>query len=79
MSKAPNYQFERRERDRLKANKAADKAAAKREQQARAREGAAPLDAPTAAPEAPYPRRTKPTSFCEVFLKRITPIMLTAR
>jgi hypothetical protein len=33
MAKTPNYQFERRERDRLKAEKAAQKAAAKREQQ----------------------------------------------
>jgi hypothetical protein len=32
MAKAPNYQFERRERDRLKAIKTAEKAAAKREQ-----------------------------------------------
>ena len=46
MPKAPNYQFERRERDRLKAIKAADKAAAKREQQDRARDTAAPVDAP---------------------------------
>ncbi len=46
MPKAPNYQFERRERDRLKAIKVAEKAAAKREQQARARDGAAPMDAP---------------------------------
>ncbi len=37
MAKAPNYQFERRERDRLKAVKAAEKAAAKREQQDRSR------------------------------------------
>lgn len=34
MAKKPNYQFERRERDRLKAIKAAEKAAAKREQRA---------------------------------------------
>ena len=51
MPKAPNYQFERRERDRLKAIKVAEKAAAKREQQDRAREGAAPLDAPNADPD----------------------------
>lgn len=31
MAKKPNYQFERRERDRLKAAKLAEKAAAKRE------------------------------------------------
>ena len=47
MPKAPNYQFERRERDRLKAIKVAEKAAAKREQQDRAREAAAPVDAPS--------------------------------
>jgi len=47
MPKAPNYQFERRERDRLKAIKVAEKAAAKREQQDRARDGAAPTDAPS--------------------------------
>jgi len=46
MPKAPNYPFERRERDRLKAIKVAEKAAAKREQQDRARAGAAPFDAP---------------------------------
>ena len=32
MARKPNYQFERMERDRLKANKAAQKASAKREQ-----------------------------------------------
>lgn len=42
MPKAPNYQYERRERDRLKAIKVAEKAAAKREQQDRARDGGAP-------------------------------------
>jgi len=51
MPKAPNYQFERRERDRLKANKAADKAAAKREQQDRARDGAASMDVPNSDPD----------------------------
>ncbi len=51
MPKSPNYQFERRERDRLKAVKAAEKAAAKREQQDRARDGAAPTDAPGADAE----------------------------
>jgi hypothetical protein len=49
MAKSPNYQFERRERDRLKANKAADKAAAKREQQDRDR--AAQAAPPPADPE----------------------------
>ena len=51
MPKSPNYQFERRERDRLKAIKVAEKAAAKREQQARAREDAAPANASGADPE----------------------------
>jgi len=32
MSRKPNYDFERRERERLKALKTAEKAAAKREQ-----------------------------------------------
>jgi hypothetical protein len=32
MARKPNYQFERLERDRLKANKVAQKANAKREQ-----------------------------------------------
>jgi hypothetical protein len=46
MPKAPNYQFERRERDRLKAIKVAEKAAEKREQQDRARDGAPTVDGP---------------------------------
>jgi hypothetical protein len=37
MARKPNYQFERMERDRLKANKAAEKANAKREQRERER------------------------------------------
>lgn len=41
MPKSPNYEFERRERDRLKAQKVAAKTAAKREQQALARDAAA--------------------------------------
>ncbi|MDB5446792.1 MAG: hypothetical protein JWQ97_2109 [Phenylobacterium sp.] len=46
MARKPNYQFERSERERQKANKAAAKAAAKRE----SREGdAAPADRPTGA------------------------------
>jgi hypothetical protein len=49
MPKSPNYQFERRERDRLKAIKVAEKAAAKREQ--RARDDAAPTDATGSIPE----------------------------
>ena len=46
MPKAPNYQFERRERDRLKAVKVAEKAAAKREQKERERAGEGPDDGP---------------------------------
>jgi hypothetical protein len=38
----PNYQFERMERDRLKANKNAMKASAKREERERARAAANP-------------------------------------
>ena len=37
MARKPNYQFERMERDRLKAIKTAEKAAAKREQRERER------------------------------------------
>ena len=37
MARKPNYNFERAERDRLKAKKVADKAAAKREQREAAR------------------------------------------
>jgi hypothetical protein len=37
MAKKPNYQFERRERDRAKAAKMAEKAAAKRELKERER------------------------------------------
>ena len=37
MARKPNYDFERRERDRLKAIKVAEKAAAKREQRERDR------------------------------------------
>ena len=44
MARKPNYQFERLERDRLKANKAAQKANAKREQR-EAERGAAAADA----------------------------------
>jgi hypothetical protein len=48
MARKPNYQFERKERERLKANKVAEKAGAKREQRERARAAAdaAPADAP---------------------------------
>ena len=43
MPRKPNYQFERHERDRLKAIKAAEKAALKREQKER--------DKPASEPE----------------------------
>jgi hypothetical protein len=45
MARKPNYQFERRERDRLKAAKKQQKAAAKKEARERAK-----TDAGTAAP-----------------------------
>jgi hypothetical protein len=46
MARKPNYQFERAERDRQKANKTAAKASAKREERERAREAAGgPADA----------------------------------
>ena len=51
MPKSPNYQFERRERDRLKAIRVAEKAAAKRDQQARARDRSAPTDSSDFNPE----------------------------
>ena len=37
MARKPNYKFERTERERLKANKSAEKAQAKREQRERER------------------------------------------
>jgi len=40
MARKPNYQFERMERDRLKASKTAMKASAKREERERARAAA---------------------------------------
>jgi hypothetical protein len=40
IARKPNYNFERQERDRLKAIKVAEKAAAKREQRERARSAA---------------------------------------
>ena len=49
MARKPNYDFERRERDRLKAIKTAEKADAKRAQRARDRgepEGAEPTGEP---------------------------------
>lgn len=42
MARKPNYQFERAERDRAKANKLAEKANAKREQRERDRAAANP-------------------------------------
>jgi hypothetical protein len=45
MARKPNYNFERMERERLKANKAAAKANAKREARERAQEpGAEPAE-----------------------------------
>jgi hypothetical protein len=51
MARSPNYEFERRERDRLKAAKVAQKAAAKREERERNRTGETPSDAPASEPE----------------------------
>lgn len=45
MARKPNYQFERMERDRQKAIKAAEKANAKNEQRQRAEPGATPTSA----------------------------------
>ena len=46
MARKPNYEFERRERARLKAIKNAEKAAAKKEARERARSQAADTVAP---------------------------------
>jgi hypothetical protein len=46
MPRKPNYEFERRERDRLKAIKTAEKAAAKKEAKERAKAEAAGAAAP---------------------------------
>jgi hypothetical protein len=46
MARKPNYEFERRERDRLKAIKNAEKAAAKKEARERAKAEAAGAVAP---------------------------------
>jgi hypothetical protein len=47
MARKPNYNFERMERDRAKAAKLAEKAAAKREQREQDRaQSAGPSDAP---------------------------------
>ncbi|MGI8841506.1 MAG: hypothetical protein ACR2F8_12105 [Caulobacteraceae bacterium] len=47
MPRKPNYQFERLDRERNKAAKAAEKAAAKREQKERDRAAAAPEGEPS--------------------------------
>ncbi|WP_428673146.1 hypothetical protein [Reyranella sp.] len=46
MARKPNYDFERRERERLKAVKTAEKAAAKREARERAKAEASGAAAP---------------------------------
>ena len=46
MPRKPNYEFERRERDRLKAIKNAEKAAAKKEAKERAKAATADAAAP---------------------------------
>jgi hypothetical protein len=51
MARKPNYNFERMERDRLKAAKVAEKAAAKREQRERERALANPEGDAAGAPE----------------------------
>ena len=51
MPRKPNYEFERRERDRLKAIKNAEKAAAKKEAKERAKAEAAGA----ASPDEPDP------------------------
>jgi hypothetical protein len=52
MARKPNYDFERRERERLKAIKVAEKAQAKKEARERARlENAGVTDEPDAADE----------------------------
>jgi hypothetical protein len=50
MARKPNYQFERMERERIKANKTAEKASAKRDQRERER---AERDADGAGPAQP--------------------------
>jgi hypothetical protein len=56
MARKPNYEFERRERDRLKAAKIAEKALAKKEARERARlENAG---TPPAADTEPDPEKT---------------------
>lgn len=51
MARKPNYEFERRERDRLKAIKTAEKAAAKKEAKERAKAEAAGTAAPADSDE----------------------------
>jgi hypothetical protein len=51
MARKPNYEFERRERDRLKAIKNAEKAAAKKEAKERAKAEADGADAPVSPDE----------------------------
>jgi hypothetical protein len=53
MARKPNYEFERRERDRLKAIKVAEKAQAKREARERARLENAGTPGETPAGDAP--------------------------
>ena len=58
MARKPNYDFERRERERLKAIKVAEKAAAKREARERARAenaGEAPKEDSAAVDGEPTP------------------------
>ena len=47
MARKPNYQFERMERDRAKAAKVAEKAAAKQREREQAQDAAPPRPAPT--------------------------------
>jgi hypothetical protein len=60
MARKPNYQFERRERDRLKAIKVAEKAQAKKEARERAKlENAGETPAADVEPEPePEPEKT---------------------
>ncbi|MCW5738015.1 MAG: hypothetical protein KIS73_28090 [Enhydrobacter sp.] len=51
MGRKPNYEFERRERDRLKAIKNAEKAAAKKEARERAKADASSTSAPAESDE----------------------------
>jgi hypothetical protein len=51
MARKPNYQFERRERERLKAVRNAEKAAAKKEAKERAKAEAVPATGETDAGE----------------------------